>query len=86
MLAAIAISETDKLSAFPLIQSGYAQSRQSVQCPLCGAKYLVLIDAAAYAQNSLIRESVQSLAVDFFTNKLREAHTTGHQENQLVMI
>ena len=85
MLAAIAINETAKISAFPWIDSGYAQARQCVQCPVCGAKYLLLLDGALYQPSSSIGNALQARALDYFSESLREIHATGHAEKQLVM-
>jgi hypothetical protein len=54
MLASIAINESAKHAAFALIDQGYMQSN-SVQCPLCGKKYLVLLDQTAYGRNQTIQ-------------------------------
>lgn len=85
MLPSIAINETAKSSAFPLIDAGYMQSRHSVHCPICRAKYLLLLDALAYQTESFLSDTLEATALSYFAEKLRETHGTGHQENKLVM-
>ena len=84
MLPSIAISETAKGSAFSLIDSGYIQSRHSVLCPICHAKYLLLVDACQ--TESLSGEALEATALHYFAERLRETHLTGHQEDRLVMM
>lgn len=82
----IAISETAKTLAFQFIDFGYTQSRQSVVCPICGRKYLVLLDRDVYRRGSTVKEAVGKEAITYFSARLRETHSSGHQEDQLAMI
>ena len=88
MHPSIAINETAKAIALQLVDSGYTQSRQSAACPICGIKYLLLLDSDAYERNSdlHLRESAQATALKYFAEKLRETHDTGHWEEKLVMV
>lgn len=86
MLASVAVVETAKPLAFDLIDHGYRQARQSVVCPICGTKYLVLLDCEVFERESEITEAAQTTALDYFTEKLREAHPTGHCEQKLEMV
>ncbi|HEY6250376.1 MAG TPA: hypothetical protein VI685_10480 [Candidatus Angelobacter sp.] len=86
MLASVAISETAKAMAFELINHGYSQCRQGVMCPICGEKYIVLLDSKAYQRHSDTTQPVQTMAVNFFAERLRQAHTAGHYEKKLIMV
>jgi hypothetical protein len=85
MLASIAINETAKGLAFQFIDRGYKQACQNAVCPICGKKYLVLLDPDAYERGSPITEPVQTTALDCFVERLRQTHNTGHCEEQLLM-
>lgn len=86
MLPSIAINEAAKGSAFRFIDGGYMQCRHSVHCPICRAKYILLLDADAYQAEPALSETLEATALDYFAEKLKESHGAGHRENKIVMI
>jgi hypothetical protein len=80
MLAAIAICEAAKETAFRLIQLGYTQSSRSVECSICGKKYLLLLDDNMCPRNREIGKTAQDGALRYFALRIRESHKTGHLE------
>jgi len=86
MLLSIAINETDKAEALILIDLGYMQSTKSVLCPLCGKKYLLLLDQIAYQRASGTGKTIQTTALSYFSEKLQETHHAGHLEHRFIMI
>ena len=85
MHPSVAISETVTGTAFELVNRGYTQSRQSLACPICGKKYLLLLDSNAYRRASDVTQSAEVMALDYFTQRLRESHQSGHHEEEFVM-
>jgi hypothetical protein len=85
MLASVAINETTKCEAFQFIDRGYTQSTKSVECPTCGKRYLLLLDASAYHRDLVTPQPIQITSLAYFAERLRESHKTDHREDQLVM-
>lgn len=86
MLPPVAISEADKAIAFELIDCGYKQCRHSILCPICGKKYLILLDRFASESNSTAAENLRTVGLEYFADKLQQCHNGGHCEQKLVMI
>jgi len=86
MLTSIAIKETVKWMAFQLIDQGYTQCSESVECLVCGEKYLVLLDSGVYQRDPRLTQAAQQMALTYFAERLRESHNTGHPEDQFVML
>lgn len=86
MLASIAVIETDKTLAFQFIDRGYVQCRHSVICPVCGTKYLVLLDREACDMNFSTKEATIEAAVSYFSTRLCQEHEAGHREKELTMV
>ena len=43
-LTPVALKATGKVSALALLLEGYVQADQNILCPLCGMKFLLLLD------------------------------------------
>jgi hypothetical protein len=49
-LQPVFLKATAKFKAFALLESGYTQSNSTILCPLCGLKYILLLDKASATQ------------------------------------
>lgn len=85
MLPAIAVKENATGVAFSLIQRGYTQSLKSLQCPLCGQKYLLLLDDRACPRTFGIDKDDQCKAIHHLLTRICETHSSGHRDHKLVM-
>lgn len=80
----IAVHENSKKKALSLINEGYTQANQTVQCPICGTKYLFLCDHKDSGRSkSCTRKHDEAL--QYFKDKVRESHASGHFEDVLVL-
>ena len=86
MFASVAVTEEDTALAFQFIDRGYAQCRHSVLCPVCGKKYLVLVDRDVCEVNASTKEAAIEAAVSYFSTRFCQTHETGHREKQLTMV
>jgi hypothetical protein len=80
MLESIAIHESLK-GTLALINLGYRQSAQGVYCPLCGEKYLLLLDKDSYQPRFGIGIDVQRTALDYLSEVLRVSTTLAIRKN-----
>jgi hypothetical protein len=80
----VAVRESAKLKALALVNEGYIQSRKTIECPLCSAKYLFLCDSKDSGRAKSITRKHED-AMLYFTDKVRESHQRGHIEDVLVL-
>jgi hypothetical protein len=80
----IAVRESAKLKALALVNEGYIQSRKTIECPMCSAKYLFLCDRKDSGRTKSITRKHED-ALLYFTDKVRESHQSGHIEDVLVL-
>ena|SRR5579871_2307487 len=86
ILPPIAVHEAAKDVAFSLAWRGYTQSHKSLACPICGTKYLLLLDDRCCPRRLGSNDAEQRRALEYFALRIREAHDGGHSENSLVMM
>jgi hypothetical protein len=80
----VVVRENAKLKALALVGEGYIQARQTLECPICSAKYLFLCDRkdSGRTQSATLRHEE---AVHYFASKIQESHQNGHIEDVLVL-
>jgi hypothetical protein len=84
MVRAVAIREAVKDKAFRLIRLGYTQSRKSIECSICGCKYLLLLTDQASPRDVAIGNDAQEKALRYFARRIRESHQVGHRHRLLM--
>jgi hypothetical protein len=80
----VAVRESAKLKALALVNEGYIQSRKTIECPVCSAKYLFLCDRKDSGRATSITRKHED-ALLYFTDKVCESHHSGHIEDVLVL-
>lgn len=84
-LSPIAIKACDKFKALVLIDDGYVQAESNILCPLCGERFLFLVDPRDQADyRQMCREIFAVMA--FLRIKIAEDHIEGHLLDRFVIL
>jgi hypothetical protein len=84
-LRPVIVKQRAKQQAFVLISRGYVQARETVDCPVCSLRFLLLFDRKD--RNTLGGKStdVHLDAVEYFLVKVKEDHRKGHPHDKFAM-
>jgi hypothetical protein len=84
-LQPVFLKATAKFKAFALLESGYAQSNSTILCPLCGLKYILLLDKASATQALMTDAALHNEALRYFRDRICAEHWTGHKSDRLIL-
>jgi hypothetical protein len=80
----VAVRESAKAKALLFINEGYIQASETMQCPQCQVKYLFLCDQKDSGRMKVATRKHEE-ALLYFTDRVHQAHSTGHIEDVLVL-
>ncbi len=78
------VLESAKARALALIQEGYVQAYETLECPLCSIKYLFLCDLKDSCRRQP-QTTRHGEALLYFAAKIKESHLAGHIEEVIVL-
>jgi hypothetical protein len=80
----VVVRDSAKRKALALIGEGFVQAHETLKCPLCSAKYLLLCDRKDSGRTQAITRKHEQ-AMLYFAAKIQESHLCGHIEDVLVL-
>jgi hypothetical protein len=84
-LTPAALKESAKLKALALISDGYVQADDNLLCPICGMRFLLLLDLKDRSDHRQRRAEVHDRAVMFFEEMIKQDHAAGHPHERFAM-
>ena len=84
-LSPVIVEQHAKQQAFVLIHRGYVQARETVDCPVCSLRFLLLFDRKDRNIPGRMITPVHLEAVQYFIGKVREDHESGHPHDKFAM-
>ena len=83
-LPPVALRVGGSLSTLTLVLKGYSRTDENVSCPLCQARFILLLDSSDRAA-PFDPGSIHSRALAFFREKITQDHVDGHPRDQFTM-
>ena len=84
-LKPVIVEQRAKQQAFVLIHRGYVQAMETVDCPVCSLRFLLLFDRKDRNVPGRVATRVHQEAVHYFLGKVREDHESGHPHDKFAM-
>lgn len=84
-LTPVVVKESTKVKGFALIDRGYVQARESVDCPICSLMFLLFLDHKDRNPPGGKSTVIHQEAVRYFLDKVRGDHEDGHPHDRFAM-
>ena len=84
-LEPVVVKQRTKQQAFALIARGYVQAPETVDCPVCSLRFLLLFDHRDRNIPGRKSTTVHQKAVDYFLRKVKQDHKAGHPHDKFAM-
>jgi hypothetical protein len=84
-LKPVIVEQRAKQQAFVLIHRGYVQAMETVDCPVCSLRFLLLFDSKDRNVQGRKSSAIHQKAVHYFLAKVRKDHESGHPHHKFTM-
>jgi hypothetical protein len=84
-LAPIAVKESVAFKADALVEEGYAQVKEAIQCPLCGERFLLMLDSRGDFARPQLDAASRQKTIAFFEEVIMQDHISDHPHWQFRM-
>jgi len=84
-LVPIAVKASVAFRTIALVQEGYAQVEEPIQCPLCGERFLLMLDSRSDSAQPQLDAASRQKAVAFFEEVIMQDHIRDHPHWQFRM-
>lgn len=84
-LMPIAVKESVAFRTDALVQEGYVQVKEAIQCPLCGERFLLMLDSRGDSPQPQLDAASRQKAVAFFEEVIMQDHISDHPHWQFRM-
>jgi hypothetical protein len=84
-LTPVAVKENATFKAMALISDGYVQGDENLLCPLCGMRFLLLLDPKDRSDHRQRAAVNREKAVAWLCEKITRDHDAGHPHERFVM-
>jgi hypothetical protein len=83
-LTPVAVKITDKFRALTLVLDGYVQADETLSCPLCQMRFLLLLDPRDRQEHREASGDVRR-AIAYLREKITQDHMNGHAQERFGM-
>jgi ferredoxin len=84
-LPPVAVKQSARLKGFKLISRGYVQAQETMDCPVCSLRFMLLLDRKDRNSQGSASTEIHQEAVRYFLDKVKEDHETGHPHDSFAM-
>jgi hypothetical protein len=84
-LIPVVVNETAAFRATALRQEGYVQAGDPIQCPLCGLRFVLLLDPKDHSDSEGAASTHREKAAVFFREIIMQDHINDHPHWQFRM-
>jgi hypothetical protein len=85
LLIPLAIKESAAFRAAALMQEGYIRADDPIRCPLCGERFLLLIDPKDHSNSEVVAVAWKEKVIAFFREIIMRDHISYHPHWQFRM-